>query len=291
MTRFVFILSTVSALSVLAASGCKSDAAPDGTTSPVTVSMPGFASSMDWLSRPESPFQKEVFSAQTDRAGNNSNPDDDPDDYYYVESIYWQVRNVSDGQTDGLVLLTIDDVPNEETTAGFLDVLDDFDVRALFFINGDLSEENPQLVEKILEEGHQIGNHTWHHRSLIRLDREQTIDEITRVNEWLKEKFDYKPAYFRPPYGLSTPASDSVVAAHGMMNMGWSVGTYDWVYPEDEDIEENSPKIARRTVNAMIDGGIILIHDLPVSLAALPLILEELIEEGYHFVDPGRLAN
>lgn len=227
----------------------------------------------------------------TANAGKNIHQDNNADKYYYIESIYWQVRTVSGGQTDGLVLLTIDDAPNEETTAGFLDVLDDFDVRALFFINGDQSVENPHLIEEILERGHQIGNHTWHHRSLIRLDRQQTVEEITRVNDWLKEKFDYKPAYFRPPYGLSTPASDSVIASHGMKNMGWSVGTYDWVYPEDEDIEENSPKITRRTVNAMMDGGIILIHDLPVSLAALPLILEELIDEGYHFADPGKLAD
>ena len=214
-----------------------------------------------------------------------------PASQYYIESIYWQVRTYPRGDIENLALLTIDDAPNKESTPGFLDLLDQYDARALFFINGEPAQEHPDLIEAILDRGHQIGNHTWSHSSLLRLDRHQTEKEIVRLNEWLQSEMDYSPRFFRPPYGNSTAYSDSVIAAQGMRNMGWSVAAYDWLYPENEQINEHYPLIAERTMQAMYDGVIILIHDWPVTLKALKVILQELEKEGYELVDPAQIIH
>lgn len=210
---------------------------------------------------------------------------------YYVNSLLWQVHKVSDGSTDGLVLLTIDDSPRYGSTIGFLDLLDEHDIKALFFVNGYISVYQPHLVEEILERGHQIGNHTWEHKKLNKLDREEVQKEIMMLNSWLDYRFNYEPEFFRPPYGKSTPFVDSLIFDLGMTNMGWSVSSYDWKYPDDEVEEYDHEKIAWRTINGMIDGGIILLHDRPVSLKALEIILEQVLKEDYKFIDPKHLSN
>lgn len=210
---------------------------------------------------------------------------------YYVNSVLWQVHQKSDGLKDGLVLLTIDDSPRKGSTVGFLDLLDEYGIKALFFVNGYMSVYQPHLIEEILERGHQVGNHSWDHKKLNKLDREEVLKEIMMLNSWLDYRFNYKPDFFRPPYGISTPFIDSLLHELGMSNMGWSVNSYDWMYPDDEVEEGDHKKIAWRTINGMIDGGIILIHDRPVSLKALEIILKEVQQNGYKFIDPKYLLN
>lgn len=210
---------------------------------------------------------------------------------YFVNSVLWQVHQESNGSAEGLVLLTIDDSPRKGTTMGFLDLLDEYNVKALFFVNGYISVYQPHLIEEILERGHQIGNHAWNHKKLNKLDRGDIIKEIVMLNSWLDYHFNYKPNYFRPPYGISTSISDSLIHSLGMNNMGWSISSYDWKYPDDEIKDDDHKKIARRTINGMVDGGIILLHDRTVSLKALEIILEETFINGYKFIDPIRLSN
>ena len=208
---------------------------------------------------------------------------------YYVNSVLWQVHSIKDGSNEGLVLLTIDDSPREETTVGFLDLLDKYEVKAIFFLNGYLCEAQPGLIEEILSRGHEVGNHTWQHRKLSELSREDAENEIIKLNKWLEQNLYYKPRFFRPPYGVATNVSDSLILKSGMKNMGWSVNSFDYEYQNDEIAEDEYMEIARRTLNGMDDGDIILMHDREISLRALEIIIEQLLQQGYIFIDPHKL--
>jgi len=209
------------------------------------------------------------------------------DSTHFVDSVSWEVRSVAEAENDGIALLTIDDGPRPETTRQILDLLDEHEAKALFFINGEPAEARPDLVEEMLARGHMVGNHGWAHENLATLEAAETGKEILRLNEWLEEHVNYEPIYFRPPYGVSTPAADVIVWEAGMRPMGWSVNSTDYTFPDEEDtIEEDADEIAARTAQALQNGNIILLHDRPVSVKALQLILDHLDEQGIRLVLP-----
>lgn len=209
------------------------------------------------------------------------------DTLYYIDSRTWQIRSLADHSTEKIVLLTIDDGPKAYTTPGFLALLDQYDAKAIFFINGYLAEPLPWVVRQILNHGHMIGNHSWSHKRLNQISKEETKDEILKLNDWLSDKIAYEPLFFRAPYGLMTPEATAVLKNNGMAGMGWSVNSYDWRYPDNEEtIQDDAAEIAERTLQSMDGGNIVLMHDRAVSLAALEIILEELTDRGYRFVLP-----
>ncbi len=208
-------------------------------------------------------------------------------DQFYIDSLTWQIRSLDDGSAEGLAMLTIDDGPKAFTTPGFLDLLDEYNAKALFFINGYLAEALPWIVREILDRGHMVGNHTWGHKRLREISPESTEKEILKMNDWLHDVKNYKPRFFRAPYGDLTPEAETVIDQAGLENLNWSVNSYDWQFEDEEEtIPTDARKIAKRTVEGMKNGNIILLHDRAVSLAALELILEELTEKGYKFVLP-----
>ncbi len=212
---------------------------------------------------------------------------DHQNDHYFVDIPTSTIRSAANGSAESIVLLTIDDGPQIETTIGFLDLLDKYDVKALFFINGYLAEPHPQIVREIIDRGHKIGNHTWGHRRLSEEDPETTEFEILELNKWLERKADYTPRFFRAPYGVLTPEAEKILDKSDMTHIGWSVNSYDWMITyNEESFDRDVTAIVDQTLRSMEDGNIILIHDRIVSLSALEQILEELTGQGYEFVLP-----
>ncbi|NBC25677.1 MAG: polysaccharide deacetylase family protein [Bacteroidetes bacterium] len=212
---------------------------------------------------------------------------DDPRTTYYVDSSTWQIRSAATGNAEKIALITIDDGPKAYTTPKFLDLLDRYNAKALFFINGYLAEPLPWVVKGILERGHMLGNHTWGHENLNHLTPGETERQITKLNQWMETTLGYRPDFFRAPYGVNTDASNTVMERTGMKPINWSVLSYDWLYTDDTDsLQANAAEIARRTLRSMENGNILLLHDRAVSVAALEIILEELTQQGYRFVLP-----
>ncbi len=209
------------------------------------------------------------------------------DSTFYIDSVLWEVRAAPGGSTEGIALLTIDDGPQKDTTRELLDLLAAHDVRALFFINGEPASAFPERVQEMIDGGHMVGNHGWGHKDLATLSADETAREILRVNEWLQQHKDYAPTFFRPPYGISTPAADSIVWDAGMRNMGWSVNSTDYLFPDNEDsVEQDARQVAERTLAGLENGNIILMHDRPVTVEALRIILPELEARGIRLVLP-----
>ncbi len=184
-----------------------------------------------------------------------------------------------------VVALTFDDGPNPNATPLILDALAARGVKATFFILGRHAERWPELVRRIADDGHAIGNHGYFHRKLhlkspsyIRRDLElgaQAIENAAHV----------RPRFFRAPHGFRNPWVTSIAHSLGERTVGWSLGVWDSDRPGVE-------AIAQRTVEGARPGSILLLHDgdgydpngdRTQTALAVPLIVDRLLTLGYRF--------
>ncbi|WP_202080045.1 polysaccharide deacetylase family protein [Caldalkalibacillus salinus] len=182
-------------------------------------------------------------------------------------------------QDEKVALLTFDDTPTGDATMDILDILDDFNAKAIFFVNGHYAEQNVALLQEISARGHLIGNHTWWHIYIRQEEPETVRDEIVGLNDFLEAQLGERPLYFRPPFGQNSDISLDIIQEEGMQTMNWSNGSLDWEFNTPEEITD-------QVLSSMKNGDNILFHDKPVTAQALKPILEALTEEGYTFVLP-----
>jgi peptidoglycan/xylan/chitin deacetylase (PgdA/CDA1 family) len=177
------------------------------------------------------------------------------------------------------VLLTFDDGPDPKTTPAVLDTLKKFDVKAIFFIIGKKVEDNPELIERIIKEGHSIGNHTYSHPPIFALmNAEKVKEELLRFDEVLMQK-GVKTNVFRPPIGYTNPIIARVVKALNLQVIGWNKRSYDTVI-------FNPKRLSKRLIAQSTPGSIILMHDnLKQTMEALPSFLESAKEKGTIFAN------
>lgn len=185
-----------------------------------------------------------------------------------------------------VVALTFDDGPNSPYTEQILDVLKDNHVPASFFLVGQNVEKYPDLVKRIADEGHQIGNHTYHHVDLLKADGKVIADEVDRTNKAIIAASGVTPHIVRPPHGFRDPVVLEIMAARGLKVVEWSVMSRDWTNPGVDVIVE-------RTVNQVKNGSIILLHDgdgivqkgsRVQTIEATKRIIQSLKAKGYRFV-------
>ncbi len=178
------------------------------------------------------------------------------------------------------VALTFDDGPHPPYTERVLDTLARYEVAATFFCVGLHTRAHPDLVRRIVDEGHQLGNHTWSHPMLGDLEQAQVRAQLDRTDELLDAAGRSGRPLFRPPYGAITPEFvqwfESDPAGRTMVL--WDVEPFDWAEP-------GSDAIADRVLADVSPGSIVLLHDgggdRSQTAAALPSIVEGLLERGY----------
>ena len=173
------------------------------------------------------------------------------------------------------VALTFDDGPKAETTSVLLDGLSQRGIHATFFVIGENVEGNEDLLLRMDREGHQVGLHTFHHRSLAGVsgtDFYAEVDELRRTLSGLLGREDFM---LRPPYGAITPSNRARAGAPIIL---WGVDPEDW---RDRDSDRQTAAI----LNTVRDGSIILLHDIYASSVETALrVADELMAEGYKFV-------
>lgn len=173
------------------------------------------------------------------------------------------------------VALTFDDGPRTSTTSVLLDGLARRGVHATFFVIGENVEGNEELLVRMEREGHQIGLHTFHHKSLAKVNGRDFYAEVDKLREKLSGLLEQREFMLRPPYGMITPSNRARAGAPIIL---WSVDPEDW---SDED-SERQVQIILDTVE---DGGIILLHDIYSSSVDTALtVVDELLARGYKFV-------
>lgn len=183
------------------------------------------------------------------------------------------------------MVLTFDDGPDPRYTPGILDTLAEYDVRAMFFVCGEMAVDNQDLLGRMADAGHIVGNHTWSHPLLTRMDRDSIRSEMVRTSKVIKQGYGEDPRWFRAPYGAWNKAAFQLGAQMGMEPLAWTVDTLDWTTP-------GTGTIVSRVENGAGPGVVVLSHDAggnrSQSVKALRRYLPELIDSGYHITVPRR---
>lgn len=184
------------------------------------------------------------------------------------------------------IALTFDDGPHPVYTPQILDILKENGIKATFFIIGENAEKYPEIVERIIDEGHEVGNHTYSHPHLQKIGDEELMKELKKTEALLKEAFGYEPALFRPPEGYCCAAVKNSAKAMGYELTLWDIDTTDWAHNQSQNII--------KTVLATVkDGSIILCHDYVTKPSPTPDAIKAFIPKlkarGYSFVTVSEL--
>jgi len=183
------------------------------------------------------------------------------------------------------MVLSFDDGPDPHYTPDILRVLKAHDVRAMFFVCGEMAADNKDLLRRMSDEGHVVGNHTWSHPLLTRLSRSAIRSQMERTCEVIQEAYGERPGWFRAPYGAWNRAAFQIGADLGMEPLAWTVDTLDWTTPGVRTIE-------RRVIRGAAPGVVVLAHDAggdrSQSVKALRDYLPRLLDSGYHIIVPRR---
>ncbi len=167
------------------------------------------------------------------------------------------------------VVLTFDDGPDPETTPALLDLLDTEGVKACFFVIGEKARQNPDLVQRILERGHEIGNHSGTHDPLLMLRTGKRLArEIDACQEVLGD-LGVKPLCFRPPAGIVNPKLGPLLAQRGMTCVLFSLRPADFG-------NRRIRGLAKRVLSRVRPGDIMLLHD---RRPAMPYTKDEWLDE------------
>ena len=176
------------------------------------------------------------------------------------------------------IALTFDDGPNTTTTNDVLDVLEQYNIKASFFLIGNnINAENESVVKRAHDMGCDIENHSKSHPYMNEMTEEEIIEEVEYVNEYIKKITGESPSFFRPPYiAINNTMYDNIDLT---FIAGFGCNDWDDAVPADR----RAAVILRQAQ----DGGIILLHDAQgndKTVEALHTIIPELQAQGYEFV-------
>ncbi|AZN38349.1 polysaccharide deacetylase family protein [Paenibacillus albus] len=186
-----------------------------------------------------------------------------------------------------LLAFTFDDGPNPEWTPQFLEQFKAYGGKATFYVHGTNMEKYPDIARRIVEEGHELGNHSYSHPHLPELDREGQAAELQRAEQLITAVTGSRPKTFRPPYLAVNDELLDVAGEFGYAVIhGVNLNANDWDMPGISHIVDT-------TLAVMRSGSILLFHDgfgdRSQSLAAISILLEKAAAQGYRFVTVSEL--
>jgi peptidoglycan/xylan/chitin deacetylase (PgdA/CDA1 family) len=176
------------------------------------------------------------------------------------------------------IALTFDDGPHGEVTKELLDLLDEYDVRATFFVVGKMVQDRKVLTKEIFDRGHEIANHTYSHPNLSPMDIENVLTEYKATNLLVEKITGETPRYCRPPGGQMNVKVLQAASALGLSTVYWDNNPGDYKFDDPEDI------LVRLRINRR-NGSIVLLHSgLRPTVEALRTFIPESKRMGYRFV-------
>ncbi len=192
------------------------------------------------------------------------------------------------------IALSFDDGPDRRWTPKILDILKEKKVPGIFFVIGDQANRAPDLLKREYNEGHEIGNHTWTHPAFDDISRTQVKWELNLTQRLIESTLGVKSLLFRPPFGIDHQPEYAEEVAQlpypqelGYIIVGQRIDPDDWRMTEDRH-QRPAQEIADDVVRQGKNGNVVLLHDgggeRAQTVAALPLIIDELRAKGYQFV-------
>lgn len=189
------------------------------------------------------------------------------------------------------VALTFDDAPDDEFTPRVLDVLKKERVKATFFVVGNRVETHPEIMKRIVREGHEIGNHSYNHANLPKLRDKEFRDQVIRTDKIIQKYTGDIPKIIRPPYGNINEEQIKWLASQGKKVINWNVDSLDWKGLSAEQVSTN-------VLSHVEPGAIILQHsgggegeDLTGTVEALPEIITKLKKDKVKLVTISKLLD
>ena len=178
------------------------------------------------------------------------------------------------------VYLTFDEGYEAGYTPQILDTLKANDVKAAFFITGHYLNTQPELVKRMIDEGHIVGNHTVNHPSMPDLDNDKLKEEITKLHTAVFEKFGYEMKYLRPPKGEFSQRTLHLTKSLGYTTVMWSFAYDDW----DESKQGRETYAKEKVLSNLHNGAVILLHsNSKDNCNILDEIIKEIKKQGYEF--------
>lgn len=181
------------------------------------------------------------------------------------------------------VALTFDDGPDPRSTPAFLDALGDADVKATFFVLGEMLVANPGLGRRLVEAGHEVALHGWGHRCLLARGPRSTYDDLARGHDAVTRVCGVTPRWYRPPYGVLTTSALVAVQRLDLAPVLWTTWGRDWT-------ARSSPaRVVTEVGRRLGPGGTVLLHDSDctsapdswrASVAALPALIADIEDRG-----------
>ena len=195
--------------------------------------------------------------------------DEDEDIYRNNENDYMKIA------------LTFDDGPHPRYTLRILDILDEYNIKATFFVVGINAENYPDTIENVIKKGHEIGNHTYTHPHVSCLNSQNLKCEVERCESAIYGLTDYKTKLFRPPEGMIDADVRSVLRSLDYKVILWDIDTRDWAHTSPQEIADN-------VIDNIASGDIILMHDYigynSPTIEAMRIFIPQLLDKGYRFV-------
>ncbi len=187
----------------------------------------------------------------------------------------WQANN-------NKILFTFDDGPSIYSSEKILKTLENNGIKALFFFVGENIDKNIGLAEEILTEGHLIGNHTFNHKVITFLSKQEIVSQIELCQRIVEDKLNYRIKYFRPPKGRFNCVLSKILNAENLTNIMWNLLTYDY---------KNDINIVKFGIdNYLNKNSIIVLHDskksMNIVVDSINYILGKIDEMNFEIGNP-----
>lgn len=177
--------------------------------------------------------------------------------------------------------LTFDEGYENGYTEKILDVLAEKNVRAVFFVTYDYARDNPELIRRMIDEGHTVGNHTWSHPSLPECSAEEMRRELSDTHDYIKREFGYEMYVMRPPKGEFSERVLECAKDLGYTTVLWSFAYYDW----DVNKQPAPDKAFEKITSKVHPGAVYLLHAVSSTNAEiLGRVIDNWRENGYDLV-------
>jgi len=191
-----------------------------------------------------------------------------------IDNTYTRIKT-----SEKVIAITFDDGPHGQNTPRLLDMLKKRNIKATFYVVGNMVTYNPQILRRMIAEGHEIGNHTVSHGNLARMSNSALRTELQKAHDQILKETGIEPRTMRPPGGAITrDQKQFMLEEFGYPTILWSVDPMDWKKP-------GPSVVTRRLLDGAAPGGILLVHDLhKATVDAMPATLDGLLAQGYRFV-------
>ena len=289
MKRILCLILTA-ALAVLM-TGCKSDG--DGASSQQSAAVPIPPASQGVPSGSFSLPQTTIFPTDFGSLdnikkgwgqGHNVDAQNRPTACTEYNEKYGQYDALFVGPDDKNLYLTFDEGYENGYTSDILDTLREKKVSAMFFVTCDYVKRNPDLIRRMIDEGHVVGNHTCNHPSLPTVSVQKAQEEIQTLHDYVQENFNYTMHYLRPPKGEFSERTLAVTQSLNYKTVFWSFAYYDY----DVNKQPDAQSALQKLTEARHGGAIYLLHAISkTNTEILGTLIDSLQTDGYRFAKFG----